>query len=42
MKIDIGIPEESRKEIAGGLKKLLADTYILYLKTHNYHRNVTG
>ena len=40
--IDIGIPETDRKEIAGGLSRLLADTYTLYLKTHNYHWNVTG
>ena len=42
MKIDIGIPETDRKEIADGLSKLLADSYTLYLKTHNYHWNVTG
>ena len=42
MKIDIGIPENSRKEIAHGLSRLLADSYTLYLKTHNYHWNVTG
>ena len=42
MKIDIGIPEAERKEIAEGLSKLLADSYTLYLKTHNYHWNVTG
>lgn len=42
MKIDIGIPETERKEIALGLSKLLADTYTLYLKTHNFHWNVTG
>jgi starvation-inducible DNA-binding protein len=40
--IDIGIPAESRKQIAEGLSRLLADTYTLYLKTHNYHWNVTG
>src|SRR5919199_5471325 len=40
--IDIGLPEESRKEIAEGLSRLLADTYSLYLKTHNFHWNVTG
>jgi starvation-inducible DNA-binding protein len=40
--IDIGIPESDRKEIAAGLSKVLADTYTLYLKTHNYHWNVTG
>ena len=42
MKIDIGIKETDRKEIAQGLARLLADTYPLYLKTHNYHWNVTG
>lgn len=42
MKIDIGIPEVKRKEIAKGLSHLLADSYTLYLKTHNYHWNVTG
>ena len=40
--IDIGIPEDSRQEIAEGLSRLLADTYSLYLKTHNFHWNVTG
>jgi starvation-inducible DNA-binding protein len=40
--IDIGISEADRKEIAEGLARLLADTYTLYLKTHNYHWNVTG
>lgn len=42
MKINIGISEEQRKAIAQGLAVLLADTYTLYLKTHNYHWNVTG
>ncbi|MCB1143278.1 MAG: DNA starvation/stationary phase protection protein [Leptospiraceae bacterium] len=42
MKIDIGIPENEREAIALGLKKVLADTYALYLKTHYYHWNVTG
>ncbi|HAR42842.1 MAG TPA: DNA starvation/stationary phase protection protein [Bdellovibrionales bacterium] len=42
MKIDIGIDEKDRKKIADGLSRLLADTYTLYLKTHNYHWNVTG
>jgi starvation-inducible DNA-binding protein len=42
MQIDIGIPEEDRAAIADGLSKLLADSYTLYLKTHNYHWNVTG
>lgn len=40
--LNIGIEESQRKKIAGGLSKLLADTYTLYLKTHNYHWNVTG
>ena len=42
MMIDIGIPEKDRVEIAKGLSRLLADSYTLYLKTHNYHWNVTG
>ena len=42
MKIDIGIDEENRQEIARGLAVLLADSYTLYLKTHNYHWNVEG
>ena len=42
MQIDIGIPEKDRENIAKGLSKVLADTYTLYLKTHNYHWNVTG
>lgn len=42
MNIDIGIPENKRKVIALGLSRLLADSYTLYLKTHNYHWNVTG
>lgn len=42
MKVNIGINEEQRKAIANGLSVLLADTYTLYLKTHNYHWNVTG
>lgn len=40
--IDIGISEKDRKKIADGLSHLLADTYTLYLKTHNFHWNVTG
>lgn len=40
--IDIGIKKEDRKAIADGLARLLADTYTLYLKTHNFHWNVTG
>ncbi|GAA6184866.1 DNA starvation/stationary phase protection protein [Aliiglaciecola lipolytica] len=42
MKIDIGINETDRNQIAEGLKKLLADSYTLYLQTHNFHWNVTG
>ena len=42
IQIDIGIPEEHRIEIAKGLGHFLADTYTLYLKTHNFHWNVTG
>jgi starvation-inducible DNA-binding protein len=41
-RIDIGIDETARRDIAEGLSQLLADTYTLYLKTHNYHWNVTG
>lgn len=40
--IDIGIAQKERKAIAKGLSHLLADEYTLYLKTHNYHWNVTG
>ena len=42
MEINIGIAEQDRAAIAGGLSRLLADTYTLYLKTHNFHWNVTG
>ena len=42
MKIDIGISEKDRESIAKGLSRFLADTYTLYLKTHNFHWNVTG
>ncbi|MBL7663659.1 MAG: DNA starvation/stationary phase protection protein [Bacteriovoracaceae bacterium] len=42
MNIDIGINEADRKKIAEGLSHLLADSYTLYLKTHNFHWNVTG
>lgn len=42
MKIDTGITEADRQKIAEGLAKLLADSYTLYLKTHNFHWNVTG
>jgi starvation-inducible DNA-binding protein len=41
-KIDIGINEQDRITIAEGLKRLLADSYTLYLQTHNFHWNVTG
>ena len=40
--INIGISEADRSGIAGGLSHLLADTYTLYLTTHNFHWNVTG
>ena len=40
--IDIGIDETDRHAITDGLSRLLADTYTLYLKTHNYHWNVVG
>jgi len=40
--INIGISAADRASIAGGLSKLLADTYTLYLTTHNFHWNVTG
>jgi starvation-inducible DNA-binding protein len=42
MEINIGISSDQREEIANGLSRLLADTYTLYLRTHNYHWNVTG
>ena len=42
MDIDIGISEQDRRGIVDGLSRLLADTYTLYLKTHNFHWNVTG
>ena len=42
MKIDIGITEQDRSAIVQGLSHLLADTYTLYLTTHNFHWNVTG
>lgn len=46
MKIDIGIEANKREEIAGGLSRVLADTYTrltrVYLKTHNFHWKVTG
>lgn len=42
MKLNIGIAEDDRQQIVQGLSRLLADTYTLYLKTHNFHWNVTG
>ncbi|MEY4209044.1 MAG: hypothetical protein RLZZ20_2196 [Pseudomonadota bacterium] len=41
-KMDFGITDTDRRQIIEGLKRLLADTYTLYLKTHNFHWNVTG
>ncbi len=41
-KVEIGISKDDRQSIADGLSRLLADEYTLYLKTHNYHWNVTG
>ena len=40
--INIGIGDKDRADIAAGLSRLLADTYTLYLTTHNFHWNVTG
>ena len=40
--MNIGISEKDRIEIAEGLKRLLADSYTLYLQTHNFHWNITG
>lgn len=42
MDIDIGIDRADRQQLAEGLSRVLADTYTLYLKTHNFHWNVTG
>ncbi|MCC5904817.1 MAG: DNA starvation/stationary phase protection protein [Balneolaceae bacterium] len=42
MDVNIGISKEKRKKVADGLSKVLADSYMVYLKTHNYHWNVTG
>lgn len=42
MQVNTGIPEKERHEIADGLSRLLADSYTLYVKTHNFHWNVTG
>src|SRR5699024_9474201 len=41
IKVNIGISTENREAIAKALSKVLADSYVLYLKTHNYHWNVT-
>lgn len=40
--MDIGISDSHRKQITDGLSHLLADSYVLYLMTHNFHWNVTG
>ncbi|MSP93677.1 MAG: DNA starvation/stationary phase protection protein [Alphaproteobacteria bacterium] len=40
--MDIGIAKANREQIVAGLARVLADTYVLYLKTHAYHWNVTG
>lgn len=42
MEIQTGIDKADREAIAAGLSRLLADSYLTYLKTHNYHWNVTG
>jgi len=42
MKIDIGIADKERKQLADGLGRMLADSYTLYLMTHNFHWNVKG
>ncbi len=42
MAIDIGINDKDRAKITDALSRMLADSYILYLKTHNFHWNVTG
>lgn len=42
MPANTGIAEQDRKRIAQGLSRLLADSYLLYLKTHNFHWNVEG
>ena len=42
MELNTGISQTDRESIAAGLSRLLADSYTLYLKTHNYHWNVTG
>lgn len=40
--VELGIPDNQRKNICEGLSMLLADSYMLYIKTHNYHWNVEG
>ncbi|MFX8938066.1 ferritin-like domain-containing protein, partial [Acinetobacter baumannii] len=40
--IDIGLSEKDRRTIAEGLSRVLADSYTLYLRTHNFHWNITG
>ena len=42
MEMDIGINKKDRQKLATGLSHMLADSYTLYLKTHNFHWNVTG
>lgn len=42
MPVNFGIDQQNREQIAEGLSRLLADTYTLYLKTHNFHWNVKG
>lgn len=42
MELNIGIGKKERKDITAGLSRLLADSYTLYLKTHNFHWNVEG
>lgn len=42
MDINIGISQKDRQAVVDGLSRMLADTYTLYLKTHNFHWNVTG
>ena len=42
MDLNTGISSEHREKLAAELSKLLADSYTLYLKTHNFHWNVTG
>ena len=42
MEMDIGISKKDREKLADGLSRVLADSYTLYLKTHNFHWNVTG